>query len=115
MPFLSTGKVKCLAMTSYQRLPNFPNVPTFAEEGIKLPLRGWFSFHYQAGVARPVVTRMNAEIRKAMLLPEYKGLLGKLGMQAADGTAEELDAFVRDQIRDTVELIRYLGVKPLTD
>jgi tripartite-type tricarboxylate transporter receptor subunit TctC len=58
---------------------------------------------------------MNSEIRKAMQLPEYKGLLAKLGMQAADGTPEEFDAFVRDQIHDTVELIKYLGIKPIED
>ena len=115
MPFLSTGKVKCLAMTSFQRLPNFPNVPTFAEEGIKLPLRGWFSFHYQAAVPRPVVQRVNAEIRKTLQTAEYRTLLGKLGMQQADGTPEEFDQFVRDQVRDTAELIKYLGIKPLTE
>jgi tripartite-type tricarboxylate transporter receptor subunit TctC len=115
MPFLNTGKVKCLAMTSYQRLGNFPNVPTFSEEGIKLPLRAWFSYHYQVATSRPIVNRMNAEIRKAMQEPEYKGLLAKLGMQAADGTPEEFDQFVKDQIRDTVELIRFLGIKPVED
>jgi tripartite-type tricarboxylate transporter receptor subunit TctC len=115
MPFLQAGKVKCLAMTSYQRLPNFPNVPTFAEEGIKLPLRPWFSYHYQAGVPRTLVSRMNTELRKAMHTPEYESIMGKLGMQAADGTAEEFDQFVKDQIRDTAELIRYLGIKPVED
>jgi tripartite-type tricarboxylate transporter receptor subunit TctC len=115
LPHLNAGKVKCLAMTSFQRLPNFPSVPTFAEEGVKLPLRPWFSYHYQAATPKPVINRMNAEIRKAMQTPEYKGLMAKLGMQAADGTPDEFDSFVRDQIRDTVELIKYLGIKPLED
>jgi tripartite-type tricarboxylate transporter receptor subunit TctC len=50
-----------------------------------------------------------------MHTPEYQTLLSKLGIQAADGTPEEFDQFVRDQVRDTAELIKYLGIKPLTD
>ncbi len=115
LPYLGTGKVRCLAMTSYQRLPRFPDVPTFAEEGVKLPLRPWFSYHYPAGTPRELVNRMNNAIRTAMRTPEYESIMAKLGMEAADGTPEELDAFVRNEISETVSLVRYLGMKPIED
>jgi tripartite-type tricarboxylate transporter receptor subunit TctC len=92
-----------------------PNVPTFEEEGIRLPLRPWFGWHYQANVPRPIVTRMNAVIRKAQAEPAYRDLMASLGVQPNPATPEEFDAFVRDQIRQTVDLIKFLGIKPLED
>jgi len=111
MPFLKSGKLKCLAVTAYQRLGFMQSVPTFDEVGIRLPLRPWFGWHYQAKIPRPIVLRMNSEIRKVMAEPGYAGLLAKLGIQANDGTPEQFDAFVRDQIRQTSELVKFLGIK----
>lgn len=113
LAFVKSGKLKCLAMTSTQRLSVLPNVRTFEEEGIKLPLRPWFGWHYQANVPRPIVMRMNSEIRKVMTEPGYRDLIAKLGVHANDGTPEEFDAFVREQLKQTADLIKYLGIKPL--
>jgi tripartite-type tricarboxylate transporter receptor subunit TctC len=113
MPHLKSGKLKPIAVTSDRRLPFMPNVPTFVEEGIKLPLRPYFSFHYQIAVPRPIVQRMNQEIRKAMADPVFKTkFMDAQGLVAADGTPEEFDQFVRDQIRETTELVNFLGIKP---
>jgi tripartite-type tricarboxylate transporter receptor subunit TctC len=113
MPHLRSGKLKPIAVTSNKRLPFMQNVPTFEEEGIKLPLRPYFSFHYQIAVPRPIVMRMNQEIRKAMVDPVFKTkFMDAQGLIAADGTPEEFDQFVRDQIRETTELVRFLGIKP---
>jgi tripartite-type tricarboxylate transporter receptor subunit TctC len=115
LPFVKSGKMKCIAITSAQRHPVFPNVPTFDEEGIRLPLRGWFGWHYQAATPRPIVQRMSAEIHKATSTPAYRELMASLGIQPNEGTPEEFDAFVRDQIRQTIDLVKLLGVKPLED
>jgi tripartite-type tricarboxylate transporter receptor subunit TctC len=115
MPHLKSGKLKCLAVTSLQRVSFLPNVPTFREEGIKLPLRPWFAWHYQANTPRPIVTRMNSEIRKIMTQPEFRDIMAKMDVEAADGSPEELDAFVRDQITETIELIKFLGIKPVEE
>jgi tripartite-type tricarboxylate transporter receptor subunit TctC len=113
MDHIRAGKLKPLAVTADRRMRNMPNVPTFEEEGIKLPLRGWFGFNVPAGTPRPVVVRLNSEIRKGMADPGYReSILARQGIDPRDGTPEEYDAFVRAQIRDMTELMAFLGIKP---
>lgn len=113
MSSIKAGKMRPLAVTSDKRLSFLPDVPTFAEEGIKLPLRGWFGYHVPAGTPRPVIQRYNTEIRKVMADPGYKDkFLNAQGILANDGTPEELDAYVRDTLNEMRELIRFLGLKP---
>jgi tripartite-type tricarboxylate transporter receptor subunit TctC len=110
---IQSGKLKALAFTSEKRLPEFPNVPTFEELGIKLPLRTWFGFHLQSGTPREIVTRYNGEIRKAMADPGFKeSVMKRMGVIANDGTTEQFDAYIRTQIREVSELVKSLGIKP---
>ncbi len=113
LPHLKAGKLKALAITSDQRPSLFPNVPTFAEEGIKLPLRGWFGYNVPGATPRPVVTRLHTEIRKISMDPAYRErVLNALGLSGDDWSPEEFDAFVRVQLKDMAELINFLGIKP---
>jgi tripartite-type tricarboxylate transporter receptor subunit TctC len=113
LPQIKAGKVKALAATSDRRLPFLPNVPTFDEEGIKLPLRGWFGYHAPAAMPRPLVMRWHSEIMKAAADPVYQEkYMQPLGMSGSSWTPEQLDAFVRDQIREMAELVKYIGMKP---
>lgn len=110
---IQAGKLKALAFTSEKRLAEFPNVPTFEELGIKLPLRTWFGFHLQSGTPREIVTRYNSEIRKAMAEPGFKeSVMKRLGVLANDGTSEQFDTYIRNQIKEVSELVKSLGIKP---
>jgi tripartite-type tricarboxylate transporter receptor subunit TctC len=111
-PHIKAGKVRALAVTADQRVAFLPEVPTFAEEGIKLPLRTWFGYHYQAGVPRAYVLRMNAEIRNAMRERAFKEeVLDRMGLVPVTGTPEEFDAFIRSQLKAVKELVASLGIK----
>jgi tripartite-type tricarboxylate transporter receptor subunit TctC len=113
MPHLKAGKLKALAVTADQRMAIFPNVPTFAEEGIKLPLRGWFGYNVPSATPRPVVQRLHAEIRKIHTDRAFKEkVLDPQGLSGADWSPEEFDAFVRSQLKEMGELINFLGFKP---
>jgi len=113
LPHLRSGKVKALAITSDRRLPFLSDVPTFEEEGIKLPLRGWFGYHAPAAMPRAIVTRWNNEIRKIAAEPSYQEkFMAPLGMSGSNWSPEEFDAFLRDHIRDMGQLIKTIGMKP---
>lgn len=113
LPHLKAGKLKALAVTADQRLSFLPNVPTFAEEGIKLPLRGWFGYNVPSATPRPVVNRLHTEIRRIMAEPSYREkVLNVQGLAGKDWSAEEFDAFVRTELKDMGELINFLGIKP---
>ena len=113
MGSVKSGKVKVLAITSDARVKELPNVATFAEKGIKLPLRGWFGYHVQAATPRAVVNRWNTEVRRIMSEPSYQStFMDKLGITPNLGTPEDFDAFIRSQLKEMKELVDYLGMKP---
>ena len=112
-PLLKSGKLKALAVTSAQRVDFLPRIPTFAEEGIKLPLRTWFGYHYPAATPRAYVLRMNVEIRTAMADPAFKEkVLNRIGLIPNPGTPEDFDAYIKTQLKEVRELVSYLGIKP---
>jgi tripartite-type tricarboxylate transporter receptor subunit TctC len=110
---LKSGKLKALAVTSAKRVDYLPKVPTFNEEGIKLPLRTWFGYHYPANTPKQYVLRMNVEIRAAMDDPGFKEkVLDRIGLIPNPGTPDEFDAYIKNQLREVRELVAYIGIKP---
>ncbi|MFM9968243.1 MAG: Bug family tripartite tricarboxylate transporter substrate binding protein [Burkholderiales bacterium] len=110
---IQAGKLKALATTAEKRLADLPNVPTFDEIGIKLPLRTWFGFHLPAATPRELVTRYNGEIRKALAETAFKEtILKRQGVLANDGTPEQFDAYIKNQIKEVSDLVKSLGIKP---
>ena len=108
---IRAGKLKALAVTADKRLADFPNVPTFNEEGIKLPLRGWYGYNMSAATPRSIVTRWNSEIRKVMAEQSYNDLLQKFGIDVRAGSPEDFDALVRTQLKEMGDLISYIDFK----
>ena len=112
-PHLKSARVKALAVTADKRVDFLPLVPTFAEEGIKLPLRVWIGYHYPIGTPRAQVLRMNGEIRTAMAAPEVKEkIIYRIGLVSNTGTPEEFDAYIRAEMKSARELVTFLGLKP---
>ena len=110
---IRAGKLKALAVTADKRVVDFPNVPTFEEEGIKLPfLRGWYGYNMAAATPRPIVMRWNAELRRAMAEPFYAELLAKQRIEVRPGAPEELDALLKTQLKQFAELVKYIDFKP---
>jgi tripartite-type tricarboxylate transporter receptor subunit TctC len=112
-PHIRAGKLKALAVTSSRRVDWLPNVPTFEEEGIKLPLRTWEGYHYPIAVPRELVVRMNAELRKAYETPSFRtNVVERVGLVPNTGTPEAFDQYIREQLKAVTELVNYLGLKP---
>lgn len=109
---IKAGKLRPLGVNSSRRIAWLQEVPTFDEEGIKLPLRNWVGYHYPIATPKEIIQRMNAEIRRAMDQPQYRSVLERLNINPALGTPEEFDAFVRKQLKDVRELMAEIGLKP---
>ncbi|MGZ5093297.1 MAG: Bug family tripartite tricarboxylate transporter substrate binding protein [Burkholderiales bacterium] len=70
---LQSNRLRALAVTSDTRLKQFPNVPTIAESGVPgYEFRGWVGVFAPAGTPKPIVDRMNAEIKKVLERPDNK-------------------------------------------
>jgi len=93
------GRIKALAVSSPQRLSEWPDVPTFAETGYKgYDLVVWVGLGAPAGIPSDVARRINGVINKALAQPDVKERFHNLGMEAAPNSIEEQDAFVRSQL-----------------
>jgi len=112
MAFVKSGKVRALAVTSAQRSPQLPDVPSLAESGLAgMDLVTWIGFVAPAGTDRAIVTKLNEEITRALKLPETIEKLGAMGMEVVASTPEQFGQIIKD---DTVKLgavIRAAGIK----
>ena len=107
MPFIESGKVRALAVTSSKRAATLPNVPTMAESGVTgYDLQSWQAIFAPAGVPAPILSRLQTEVGKILKSPEIVERLGKLGMEASTMTPEQFAAFQVAEIAKWAKVIK---------
>jgi len=106
------GQLRALAVTSAQRIPVAPELPTIAESGLPgFEVATWFALVTPAGTPRDVVMRLNAEAKRGMHQPDAGQRLAALGMTIDERTPDELDAFIRSEIAKWGKVIRDADIK----
>jgi tripartite-type tricarboxylate transporter receptor subunit TctC len=106
-PHIQSGRLRALAVTSSKRLPDFPNIPTFAELGYpKLVALTWFSLSGPAGMPPALVTRINLEVRKIMQSPQAREMLVKNSMETFDWDVVRFNQFVVDENKQWAPMIK---------
>ena len=104
---MKTGKIRALAVTSAERWPHTPELPTLAEEGVKgFAAVNWWGILFPAGVPRPIVDKVNADLVRALAVPSVKSALGVLGVEAISSTPEQFGAFMASEQERWGKLIR---------
>jgi tripartite-type tricarboxylate transporter receptor subunit TctC len=94
-----SGRLRALATTASKRLPEHPNVPTFAELGYpQLTARTWFSISGPAGMPKPIVDKINAEVRRGLQTPALKQQLALESIESDDFDAATFTQFVKSEI-----------------
>ena len=112
IPHIKSGKVRPIAVTSAQRTPALPEVPTLAELGHPgFDDLTWFAFFAPAGTPAAVVNRLNAEINRVLELPDVKEKLAQLGFDFRRNTPEEFAAYLRDEIPKWAKAVKDSGAK----
>ena len=112
MQAMKTNKLRALAVTSEQRWPFTPELPTLAESGIKgFAAVNWWGILFPAGVPRPVIDKVNADLIKALGTQNVKTRLGELGVAAISSTPEEFGAFMASEAARWGKLIKEVGMK----
>lgn len=110
MPFVKAGKLKALAVTSPQRSPAAPDVPTVAESG--LPGFGSFAWNgvlAPAGTPRPVIEQLNQALKKALALPEVKDKFSAQGFAASWTSPEQFRTFLKDEVEKWRRTVKASG------
>ncbi|MGH8667632.1 MAG: Bug family tripartite tricarboxylate transporter substrate binding protein [Burkholderiales bacterium] len=109
---IHAGKARALALSSEARLPDYPNVPTYAEMGYKeLVATVWFSLSGPAGMPAGVVERLNAEVRKALEAPDARQRLRPEGIEPGRLSAREFTAYVAAELKRWAPVVKASGTK----
>jgi len=113
-PFVKSGKLRMLGVTTAQRLPQYPDVPTVAEAlNMKdFEASSWYALYAPAGTPPDIVKRLSAEVDAALKQPAVAKRLTDLGAIPAGGTPEKLAAFQRLEQDKWGKVIQLAHVKP---
>ena len=112
MQGLKTGKIRALAVTSEERWRFTPELPTLAEEGLKgFAAVNWWGILFPAGVPRPIVDKVAADLAKALASPTVKTRLGELGVETISSTPEQFGAFMASETARWGKLIKEANLK----
>jgi tripartite-type tricarboxylate transporter receptor subunit TctC len=109
LPQYQAGLMRALAVTSEQRYPAIPNVPTFKEQGVDLVASEWYVLLAPAKTPRPIVDKLNAELRRIFAIPNLSDRLASI--QLAASTPDEARAFVKSETERWAPVIKKLGLK----
>ncbi len=109
---IKAGKLVAYAVTSPQRLPMLPDVPTVSEAGLSgYDSTGWFGVVAPAGTPDAVVARLNAEITAALNDDAIKTAMRNLGVEPAPGTVQAFDAYIKAETQKWSKVIKTANIK----
>jgi tripartite-type tricarboxylate transporter receptor subunit TctC len=105
------GKLRALAVTGAKRLPALPDAPTMQEVGVpNYEAVAWWGYFAPAGTPRDIVAKLNAQINKAIQVPEVRERLSVQGSaEIVGGTPEQLAAFMKAEIAKWSRVIKESG------
>lgn len=108
------GRVRVLGVTSGKRVPQLPNAPTIAEQGLAgFEIDLWFGMWAPAETPQAVLRKINADVNRALQVAEVKNQYDKLGMTPGGMTMAQFSAFVRSEIAKYQKIVKLADIKPL--
>ena len=112
IPFVRNGKLRALAVTAPKRSPAAPEVPTVSEAGIPgFSVLDWQGMFTTAKTPAPVVNKLNAEIKRALALPDVIEKLAPAGVEIQTTSPEEWGRFVQSEIEKWAKVVKTAGIK----
>ena len=109
---VKAGKVRAIAVTSAQRSPALPEVPTLGELGYSgFDDLTWVGFFAPAGVPADIVNKLNAELNRIFASADVKDRLGALGLESRPNTSAEFGAFLKDEVAKWAKAVKESGAK----
>ena len=113
LPFIKSGKVRCIATGSAQRLPQLPDVPTVAEQGFPgFEMTQWYGMLAPANLAQANLDKLAAETAKAVKAPESLKRLGGDAAEAIGGTPAQFAQFIAAEQTRWKAVIARAQIKP---
>jgi len=106
------GKLRLLAVTTRNRLPQFPEVPTVSESGLPgFEFNSWFAMMAPAHTPKPIIARLNAEVLKALADPDVRARLDAQGLTIRGSSPEELGTATRAQLAKYARVMKEAKIR----
>ena len=111
IPRIRSGQLRPLAVSSPERYPLVPDTPTMADSIPGIQLMSWLGIAAAPQTPRPIIDRLNSELRRALELPDVKKWLTETGVLAAPSTPEEFQKRIETEIELYTKIAEANGIK----
>jgi tripartite-type tricarboxylate transporter receptor subunit TctC len=112
MPYIQSGQLRALAVTTAKRSPSLPGLPTMAEAGLPgVESTTWHGIVTTGGTPPAIIAKLNHEIAAILELPDVKRTLATQGVDVIGGTPEQFAAHIRAEIPKWTEIVRISGAR----
>ena len=111
VPHLRSGRLRAVAVTSEQRTPVMPGVPTMSETLPGFVAESWVGMLAPAKTPPEIIARLNAECVKALAQPEVKARFAELGLETAGGPPEEFGEIIRRDVQKWRKVVKEANIK----
>ena len=115
LPYIKSSppRMRALAVATDKRMPQLPDVPTFAELGLKdMEMSNWFGIVAPKGTPRPIVDKLNQAINRALKEPDLSQRISSAGNVVVGGTPEQFSEFIAAESRRWSKLIKDKAIRP---
>ena len=107
---LKSGRTRALAVTSPKRTSHLPDVPTMIESGVAVDVTVWYGLCAPAAVPKAILSKLNADLHKALNAPDVRRRLVDQGVDPAPSTAGEFAEFIRSETEKWARVVRDAGI-----
>jgi len=108
---IKAGKMRALAVTTRERIPALPDVPSISQFYPDFEARSWIGLLAPAGTPAALVSRLNAEVYRALQTPEMRTFFDAKAIQPGSGSPEQFGAFLRNETKKWGEIIRRQDIR----
>jgi tripartite-type tricarboxylate transporter receptor subunit TctC len=112
IPQLKSGKLRGVAVTSAQRAPSIPDLPTISESGLPgYEIIIWYGLLVPAGTPSDLIARLHAESVKLLNAPDVRERLSAAGFEPIGTTPEQFGPYIRDEVAKWAKVVKATGIR----